>query len=75
VSEHLDHVGDDQLMGKTDDGSTDKRPGTGPGEARKVMDDLEATVEAEAVRIDQTHQDDLFGDWAPEVPGSGEPPD
>ncbi|HYF74195.1 MAG TPA: hypothetical protein VD864_15300 [Nocardioides sp.] len=45
---------------------------TCPAQAREVIDRIEAAIAAE-------HADrlagELPGDWAPEVPGSSEPPD
>ena len=55
---------------------------SGPGQARQIVDELEAAVEADAEHADAEHAsgvpatgDDVHGDWVPEVPGSGEPPD
>jgi hypothetical protein len=45
-----------------------------PGQARRVVDDIEATLEAEAADRDES-AGQAHGDWVPEVPGSGEPPD
>jgi hypothetical protein len=55
--------------------TADERPLKGPDEARRVMDALEATIEAEATRPASPGGGERHDDWVPEVPGSGEPPD
>jgi hypothetical protein len=59
--------------------TVDERPLKGPDEARRVMDALEATIEAtieaEATTPASPGGGERHDDWVPEVPGSGEPPD
>jgi len=49
--------------------------GTGPGEARRAVDELEAAITAETAQSDEDDEGDLHGDWVPRVPGGSEPPD
>ncbi|WP_155992846.1 hypothetical protein [Nocardioides sp. URHA0020] len=54
--------------------STDGPPFTCPSQARAALDRLEAAIGAEGPDL-QGAREDLHGDWVPEIPGSGEPPD
>jgi hypothetical protein len=46
-----------------------------PGEARQVMDELEAALAAEIPGSTEPAGDPFQIDWAPTVPGCEEPPD
>jgi hypothetical protein len=51
------------------------RRGTGPGEARQILDELETVVAAETDRSSEAVEGGLHGDLVPQIPGGSEPPD
>lgn len=55
--------------------TADAERGIGPGQARLLMDELEAVIHAESREPGAHAGGSLHGDWEPTVPGCEEPPD